>query len=165
VISAAVGPNGKVLSQVGARALQNNNGQSARDLASQLGNVEPVFDEVTTIANGTADAAVTALNLHDQYNFRGEEAAQAFLKGIYDVLKPGGVAVVIDHDGTEGANNSELHRMPSAAAREQLEKAGFEIVRESDILNTTADDHSLSSNDAILGRDTDQFLFIVRKPA
>lgn len=164
VISAAVGPNGKVLSQFGARPLQNNNGQAQRELAAQLGNVEPVFDEMSAIPEGVADAAVTALNLHDQYNFRGEEGAQRFLKDIYNVLKPGGVALVIDHNGDEGKDNGSLHRMPASAAREQIQKAGFEIVTESDILRTTADDHTLSSDSPILGRDTDQFLFVVRKP-
>src|SRR5690606_35768974 len=90
VISAAVGPNGKVLSQVGARALQNNNGQAQRDMAAELGNVEPVFTDMADIEPNVADAAVTALNFHDAYNFRGEEGAQAFLKDIYNVLKPGG---------------------------------------------------------------------------
>jgi predicted methyltransferase len=164
VLSAAVGPNGKVLSQVGARALQNNNGQAAKDLAASLGNVEPVFTDASEIPAGTADAAVTALNLHDNFN-RGEEAAQTFLKGIYNVLKPGGVALIIDHVGTEGANNQQLHRIPTAAARAQIEKAGFEIVTDSDILHTTADDHTLPSSDPILGHDTDQFVFVVRKPA
>ncbi|MDR2212727.1 MAG: class I SAM-dependent methyltransferase [Pseudomonadales bacterium] len=164
VISAAVGPNGKVLSQVGARALQNNNGQAARDMAAALGNVEPIFTDVAEIPAGSADAAVTALNFHDAYNGRGEEGGQAFLKGLYDVLKPGGVALFIDHEGDDGADNRALHRIPTEVARAQIIKAGFQIVAESDILNTTADDHTLSSSDPILGRDTDQFLFIVRKP-
>lgn len=31
-------------------------------------------------------------------------------------------------------------------------------------LRTTADDHTLSVDNPILGRDVDQFLFVVRKP-
>ena len=45
-----------------------------------------------------------------------------------------------------------------------IETAGFEIVTESDILRTTADDHTLSVDDPRLARDVDQFMFIVRKP-
>ena len=45
-----------------------------------------------------------------------------------------------------------------------LQQAGFEIVSEPDILRTTADDHTLSVDDPRLGRDIDQFMFIVRKP-
>lgn len=164
VISAAVGPNGKVLAQFGERPLQNNNGQAQRDMAAGLGNVEPVFAAMSEIPAGTADAAVTALNFHDAYNFRGDEGAQAFLKDIYNVLKPGGVAVIIDHEGSEGADNASLHRIPAAIARAQIETAGFTIVSESDILDNPADDHSVSSSDESLGRATDQFLFVVRKP-
>jgi predicted methyltransferase len=163
VLSAAVGPKGKVLSQVGARALQNNNGQAAKDMAAALGNVEPVFADVAEIPAGSVDAAVTALNLHDNFNFRGEEGAQTFLKGIYNILKPGGVALIIDHVGVDGADNNKLHRIPIATARAQIEKAGFEIVKDSDILRTTADKHDLASSDPILGRDTDQFVFVVRR--
>lgn len=164
VISAAVGPNGKVLAQFGERPLQNNNGQAQRDMAAELGNVEPVFTAMSGIPAGTADAAVTALNFHDAYNFRGEEGSQAFLKDIYNVLKSGGVAVIIDHEGTAGADNANLHRVPADIARAQIEQAGFTIVSESDILDNPADDHSVSSSDESLGRATDQFLFVVRKP-
>jgi predicted methyltransferase len=164
VLSVAVGANGKVLSQVGARPLQNNNGQAQRDMAAQLGNVEIVFDEMSTIPAGSADAAITAQNYHDAYNFRGEEGSQAFLKDIYNVLKSGGVAVIIDHEGTEGANNGELHRIPAPVAREQIVKAGFEIVSESDALDNPADDHSLGVREASVRGETDQFLIVVRKP-
>lgn len=165
VISAAVGPTGKVLSQLGTRPLQNNNGQAQRDMAAQLGNVEPVFADMADIQPGVADAAVTALNFHDAFNFRGEEGAQAFLKDIYNVLKPGGVAVIIDHEGNEGADNANLHRIPVSTTREQIRKAGFEIVRETDILDNPADDHTLPTSDPSLERATDQFMFIVRRPA
>jgi predicted methyltransferase len=165
VLSAAVGPNGKVLSQVGARPLQNNNGQAQKDMAAQLGNVEIVFDTVSSIPPGTADAAITAQNYHDAMNFRGEEGSQAFLKDIYNALKPGGVAVIIDHEGTVGANNQELHRIPKDVTREQILKAGFEVVSESDVLDNPDDDHSLGVREASVRGETDQFLFVVRKPA
>jgi predicted methyltransferase len=165
VLSAAVGPNGKVLSQVGARALETNNGQAQKDMAAELGNVEPVFGDMASIPAGSVDAALTAQNYHDAYNFRGEEGSQAFLKAIYDVLKPGGVAVIIDHEGNEGAANADLHRIPAATARAQAEAAGFEIVTESDVLNNPADDHTLGVRDEAVRGKTDQFLIVVRKPA
>jgi predicted methyltransferase len=164
VISAAVGPNGKVLAQFGTRPLETNNGQAQKDMAARLGNVEPVFATMAEIPANSADAAVTALNFHDAYNFRGEEGAQAFLKDIYNVLKPGGIAAIIDHEGAEGNDNQALHRLPPAIAREQILKAGFEIVSESDVLDNPEDDHSLEVRDTTLGRATDQFFFVVRKP-
>jgi predicted methyltransferase len=164
VISAAVGPNGKVVAQFGERALQTNNGQMQRDLAAELGNVEPIFAATATIPANSADAAITALNFHDAYNFRGEEGGKAFLKEIFDVLKPGGVAAIIDHEGTAGLDNAKLHRIPVETARALILATGFEIVSESDLLNNPADDHTLEVREGSLGRATDQFFFVVKKP-
>ena len=80
------------------------------------------------------------------------------------MLKPGGRAAIIDHVGVPTANNAQLHRMLPSDVKTWIQQAGFEIVTESDILRTTADDHTLSVEDPILGRDVDQFMFIVRKP-
>jgi predicted methyltransferase len=75
------------------------------------------------------------------------------------------MAVVIDHEGTAGMDNEELHRMVKADARRMITEAGFEIVEDSDLLHTAADDHTLHIMAPELGRDTDRFLFLVRKAA
>jgi predicted methyltransferase len=152
VLSAAVGPRGKVFAQFGPRGDDDDRARAAR-----LGNVEGVFEGVPTIGANIADRAVTALTLHHRDT--------AFLREIYDVLKPGGMAIVIDHEGSAGMNNEELHRGVKADARRMIQEAGFEIVEDSDLLHTTADDHSLHIMAPELGRDTDRFLFLVRKPA
>lgn len=159
VLSAAVGPTGKVLMQVGARA-----GEAQDAKAARLGNVEVIKVNMNEMNAGVADAAVTALNLHDAFNFRGEDGGTAFVQDIYNVLKPGGVAAIIDHEGTAGLNNADLHRIPAAEARRLLEKVGFEIVKESMVLDNPDDDHSMSVREDSLARNTDRFLFIVRKP-
>ena len=160
VLSAATGSSGKVIAQFGPRALQRENGQAQKDLAASLGNTEAFFGNVGELPANSVDAAVTALNMHHM----NAERAGPYLKEIYDVLKPGGRAAIIDHVGVPTANNAQLHRMLPSDVRTWLQQTGFEIVTESDILRTTADDHTLSVEDPILGRDVDQFLFIVRKP-
>jgi predicted methyltransferase len=160
VLSAATGPNGKVISQFGPRALQNNNGQAQKDLAASLGNTEAFFGNVSEIAPNSIDAAVTALNMHHM----NAERAMPYLRELLAVLKPGARAAIIDHVGSADIDNSRLHRIVPAQVREWIEEAGFEIVADSDILRTTADDHTLSVDNPILGRDTDQFMYIVRKP-
>lgn len=160
VLSAATGPSGKVIAQFGPRALQRENGQEQKNLAASLGNTEAFFGNVAELPANSVDAAVTALNMHHM----NAERAGPYLREILAVLKPGGRAAIIDHVGVPTANNAQLHRMLPSDVRTWLQQAGFEITAESDILHTTADDHTLSAEDPILGRDVDQFLFIVRKP-
>ena len=160
VLSAATGPSGKVIAQFGPRALQRENGQAQKDLAASLGNTEAFFGNVAEIPAGSVDRAVTALNMHHM----NAERAGPYLKDLLTVLKPGGRAAIIDHVGTPQNNNAQLHRMLPSDVKTWLQTAGFEIVAESDILRTTADDHTLSVDDPRLGRDVDQFMFIVRKP-
>ena len=160
VLSAATGPSGKVIAQFGPRALQRENGQEPKNLAASLGNTEAFFGNVAEIPANSVDAAVTALNMHHM----NAERAGPYLREILAALKPGGRAAIIDHVGVAGANNGMLHRMLPSDVKTWIQQAGFEIVAEPDILRTTADDHTLSVEDPILGRDVDQFMFIVRKP-
>jgi predicted methyltransferase len=160
VLSAATGPGGKVIAQFGPRALQREDGKGPKDLAASLGNTEAFFGNVAELPANSVDAAVTALNMHHM----NAERAAPYLKEIYNVLKPGGRAAIIDHVGVAQVDNSRLHRMLPSDVKAWLQQAGFEIVTESDILRTTADDHTMSAEDPILGRDVDQFLFVVRKP-
>jgi predicted methyltransferase len=160
VLSAATGPSGKVIAQFGPRALQRENGQEQKNLAASLGNTEAFFGNVADLPPNSIDAAVTALNMHHM----NAERAGPYLKELLGALKPGGRAAIIDHIGVPTANNAQLHRMLPSDVKTWIQQAGFEIVTESDILRTTADDHTRSADDPILGRDVDQFLFIVRKP-
>ena len=165
VLSAAVGASGTVYSQAGPRVLNNEQAKAAAEAkAVRLGNVEVVFDNVSDMQPGIADAALTALNLHDALNFRGEDGAKSMLMDMYNVLKPGGVAAIIDHEGDAGMDNGNLHRMPVADAKRLAEAVGFEVVKESMVLHSYADDHSLPTRDPSLARNTDRFLLIVRKP-
>lgn len=160
VLSAATGPSGKVIAQFGPRALERENGKAQKDLAASLGNTEAFFGNVGELPANSVDAAVTALNMHHM----NAERAGPYLKDIYNVLKPGGKAAIIDHVGLREVDNSQLHRIVPADVKAWVEQAGFRVVTDSDILRTTADDHKLSATDPILGRDVDQFLFIVQKP-
>jgi predicted methyltransferase len=165
VLSAAVGPSGKVLAQ-NPEFFVSQPGFVEREKArhDRLGNVQAVHGELAAAGIvAQADAAITALNLHDLYNGQnGEATAVAFAKGIYDALKPGGVFGVIDHVGIAGQNNAQFHRLEIAQARDVLTKAGFTIEAESDILRNPGDDHTKPVRD--MARRSDQFLIRARKP-
>ncbi len=165
VLSAAVGPSGKVLAQnPDFFVSQPNFAATEKARHDRLGNVQAVHGELAAAGIvAQADAAVTALNLHDIYNSQGGEAAAvAFAKGVYDALKPGAIFGVIDHVGIEGQNNAQFHRLQVAQARDVLTKAGFRIEAESDILRNPGDNHTKPVRD-MAGR-TDQFLIRARKP-
>lgn len=160
VLSAAVGSSGKVIMQEGPRALETEQGAGPKATAAALGNVEVSFENLNGVGTNVADAAINALNLHHSNDERGIAA----MKDLFQVLKPGGVAAVIDHVATADSP-ANVHRILPATVKGWIEAAGLEVVEESDILRTTADDHKLPVFAPELGRDTDQFLFVVRKPA
>jgi predicted methyltransferase len=166
VLSAAVGPSGKVYGQNPTFFTSRpgfDDAEKARN--DRLKNVTPIHGEIPEAKlNGTIDAAITALNLHDIYNMNGEAAAVTLAKGVFDALKPGGVFGVIDHVGIAGQDNKAFHRIEIQQAKDVLTKAGFTIEAESDILKNPADDHTKGVRDASVARHTDQFLIRARKP-
>jgi len=166
VLSAAVGASGKVYMQNPA-FMTSRPGYEEREEAKldRLGNVEPLHGDLGDggIA-GEVDVAITSMNFHDQYNSGGLEAGTAFLRSIYDVLKPGGVLGVIDHVGMAGQDNSELHRVEPEAAKEALENAGFTVEDESDALANPDDPHTVGVRDESVSGRTDKFLIRARKP-
>jgi predicted methyltransferase len=166
VLSAAVGPTGKVYSQ-NPDFFVNREGfmDAEKALVDELGNVEPLHGDVAGI-DGKIDVALTNQNLHDIYNNGGEAGALGLLKSVYTALKPGGVFGVIDHQGA--THNDELnkqnHRMEASVAKDLLQKAGFTIEAESDLLHNPADDHMHGTMDESLHGNSDRFLIKARKP-
>jgi len=160
VLSAAVGSSGHVVAQFGPRALQRNNGEAQKEIVANLGNTEAFFGNVGEYAANSIDRAVTALNIHHN----NAERAAPYFQEIYNVLKPGGMVAVIDHIGMPGMENGMMHRMLKSDAQAWIESAGFEIVVDSELLRTNADDHERSISDPIYGRDVDRFFFVARKP-
>src|SRR5688500_17204779 len=138
VLSAAVGPSGKVIMQEGPRALEREQGAGPKATAAALGNVEVSFEDLGNVGTSVADVAVTALNLHHANDERGIAA----MKDLFKVLKPGGVAAVIDHVATADSP-ANTHRILPATVKGWIEAAGLVVEQESDILRTTADDHML----------------------
>jgi len=163
VLSAAVGADGQVIAHNSPRRRDRTEaGITAK--ADRLGNITPLFADIGSLGiDGEVDAAFTALNLHDMFN-RSAENGRAYLADAFMALKPGGVFGVIDHEGSAGQNNAELHRIEAAVAKEALEAVGFVVEEVSDILDNPADDHTLHMRDESLERNTDRFLIRARKP-
>lgn len=171
VLSVAVGPNGKVYAQNPPIALQLRDGMYAKQITDRLaGNRLPNVVRVdadlpasSQIAPGSVDVAITAMNYHDVRN-RNPDDGVGILKAIYTMLKPDGVLGVTDHVGNDGANNTQLHRIPKHFLLEDAKAAGFTVDGESDVLAHAADDHTKVVFDPTLRGKTDQFVVRLRKP-
>lgn len=163
VLAAAVGPTGKVIAQNPARFAERSAPAQALKIERHP-NIMPLTAENADGygINGQADAAWTALNLHDNAN-ASREGGLAYLGAIYDALKPGAVLAVIDHEGSAGADNQALHRIDVGTAIGLIEEAGFVVEAQAYMLNNPADDHTLHQRET--ERNSDRFVLKARKPA
>src|SRR3546814_13801556 len=95
------------------------------------------------------DVVFTAQNYHDYPNeFMGPTDPAVLNKAVFDMLKPGGLYVVIDHVAEAGSgmrDTGTLHRIDPAVVKQQVEAAGFEYRAESDVLPHEAADHTLQA--------------------
>jgi len=171
VLSLAVGPDGHVTSHNTAFALQIRDGVNEKALVERIAdgrlpNVTRLNKEVAELVpeDGPFDAAITALNLHDIYNRGGEEAAVGAMRGFYSILKPGGIFGLIDHQGLEGQDNAELHRMLKTDAIRVAEAAGFIVEEDSDVLHSDIDDMTQHMRTEGIRGFTNRFLLKLRKP-
>ncbi|HTU11668.1 MAG TPA: methyltransferase domain-containing protein [Allosphingosinicella sp.] len=174
IMARAVGPRGSVLGW-NPTAFTGDESRQALAAARQR---SPNFNFVVTQASGFAlpsaafDFAMINLNYHDTYfelprrDFRMEP--EAFLRAVFQSLKPGGTIAVIDHVANPGGETravvSQLHRIDPATVRADFERAGFVFDGESDLLRNPGDDHSKSVFDPSIRGRTDRFVYRFRRP-
>ena len=171
VLSEAVGPEGTVYAEnpqwlveaMGGRMIQ---GLEKRLAGDRLPNVIRADNGLTSglIKPNSVDVALTALNIHDTYYRDGEEATVELMKQVKNVLKPGGVFIVIDHIGNPDGDNAKLHRIPEQIVKDLAVKAGFEIAGEGDMLRHPEDDHTKMVFAKGMRGNTDRFVLKLRKP-
>lgn len=86
------------------------------------------------------DIVVSSLVYHDTVWLGGDRAKMNL--AVFNALKPGGVYVVIDHNGRTGSGTSEvmsLHRIEESVVRSEVEAAGFELADEGMFLRNPED--------------------------
>lgn len=172
VLSAAVGPRGKVYAHNIDFVLKMRDGMnekilSARLAGDRLPNVQRLDREFEDLGlePESIDVFFTALNLHDIIDGRGPETTAVVLEQIHEALKPDGFLAVVDHAGAPGqdAANKAAHRIEEARAVAALEAAGFEIEATSDILRNPDDDLSANVFTPGVRGHTDRFVLRARK--
>lgn len=167
VFSGIVGPEGKVYLAVPTPMEKYS--EETKALPDALANTELLMQPADALSAPTpVDVVFTAQNYHDYPNeFMGPTDPAVLNKAVFDMLKPGGLYVVIDHVAEAGSgmrDTGTLHRIDPAVVRQQVEAAGFEYRAESDVLRNEADDHTLKVFDPSVRGHTDQFVYRFRKP-
>lgn len=119
------------------------------------------------------DAAMLVMSYHDLYLVDEENGwpvidVAGYLAEIRKGLRAGGTFTIIDHVGAAGISAEEsgnsVHRIDPALVVTEMQKAGFKLVGESDLLRNPDDDHSqLVFADGIRGK-TDRFLMVFESP-
>ena len=176
VMGRAVGPSGSVLAWEPANFYSENNRRELAALHDRTPNVTIVASpaNLLSLPREAFDFAMINLNYHDtywesaRYGFPRVDPA-AFLRTVFESLKPGGTIAVVDHVANAGGDTRQvveaLHRIDPAVVRADFERAGFEYVGESNLLRNPEDDHSKNVFDPSIRGRTDRFAYRFRRPA
>jgi predicted methyltransferase len=173
IFSKLVGPTGKVYAvwpQSYAR-LATGNVATLQQLSADkyYGNIVTLVQPTTTLtAPELLDVVWTSQNYHDYPDeFMGKGDPSVLNKAAFEILKPGGTYIVIDHRAEPGVgmrDTERFHRIDPDTVRTQVEAAGFTFAGESKVLNNPADPLNIPVFDkAIRGR-TSQFAYKFTKP-
>jgi predicted methyltransferase len=162
-----VGPDGRVYAGnnpfFGRFFGEAFNALLAEPAFSKVVRIDGAVDRLALPADGSLDAAIMVMAYHDL--FLVDEDRGALNRAVFAALKPGGVYGIVDHaaaPGTGSTKAEELHRIDKQVVIDEIEKAGFKLVREADFLRNAADDHSKKIFD--LGGATDRFVLRFEKP-
>ncbi len=172
ILSKAVGPTGKVITQNPAEFAYSAPAMAERRAAGHLANVTDTtthFDKLD-VADGSVDRVLWILGPHELYYVpKGStglgDATKAYAE-IARVLKPGGEFIAMDHAANAGSPDTTggtIHRIDPAIVLASAKAAGFTLEAKSDILANPDDDRTKMVYDPSVRRHTDQFLFRFRK--
>lgn len=172
ILSAAVGPTGKVITQNPAEFTYSAPALAARRQAGGLKNVSDTtsrFDELK-VPDHSVDKVLWILGPHELYYTPKDskglgDPAKAYAE-IARVLKPGGTFIAMDHAANPGApttTGGTVHRIDPAVVLASAKAAGFKLEAQSPVLANPSDDRSKMVFDATVRRHTDQFLFRFKK--
>ncbi|MEP7210649.1 MAG: methyltransferase [Alphaproteobacteria bacterium] len=166
IFSKAVGPSGKVYAMGPAGQLVRF--KAIADDKANYPNVQVVPMEGGGIKSPEPlDLVWTSQNYHDLKNLPAPFDINAYNKGVYDALKPGGLYIVLDHSAKPDAAvdvTNKLHRIQQDVVKKEVLAAGFIFVAEDNALRNPADKREKMVFDPSLRGKTDQFVMKFKKP-
>jgi predicted methyltransferase len=132
-------------------------------------NVHDAVSNATSLnVTAKADLVWTSQNYHDVHIAGGAAATAQLNKSVFDVLKPGGLYVVLDHQAAAGQDDAamaKLHRIEKTMVIKEVTAAGFVLDGELTVLSNPADPHTIGVFDPSIRGKTDQFVLRFKKPA
>ena len=169
IFTKAVAPGGHVYAFAAAPAA----GRPAPGFAA-LGTDANYKDNLTVVmgpldqikAPKPVDVVWTSQNYHDM----PAATRGAVNKAVFNILKPGGTYIVLDHSAVLGTGNyamdarPALHRIDENQVKLEVLQAGFKLVGEDDALRNPKDDRTKAVFDGSIRGDTDQFVLKFQKP-
>ena len=170
VLSEMVGPQGTVYGHNNpwlADRITEGTPLGPRIESSGLTNVKEVVSELEDpgIPDSSLDQAYMVLFYHDTY-WLGTDR-DAMNAAIYKALKPGGIYGVIDHHAAPGMGVTDVrgnHRIERHVVVEEVQKAGFELVGETDVLENLNDPLNVIVFQPDLRGETHRFVLKFQKP-
>ena len=173
VFSRIVGPSGHVYT-----VWPNEMAKfSAKDFVEWQGLAKSTYTNVSLLKQPAAQLSVpqkvdivfTSQNYHDYHDpFMGPVDMKKFDKQVFDVLKPGGVFIVIDHIAPAGSGTSDtntLHRIDPEVVKQEVESAGLVFDGSSDALVNPKGPLDIKVFDPSIRGHTSQFIYRFKKPA
>ena len=173
IFAKLVGPQGKVYAVWPERygRLAKGNVDTLHKLSADryYGNIVTEVQPSTTLAaREPLDVVWTSQNYHDYPDeFMGKGDPSILNKAVFNILKPGGTYIVIDHmaQARSGMRDTErFHRIDPATVKQQVEAAGFRFAGESKVLNNPADPLDIPVFDKAIRGHTSQFAYRFVKP-
>jgi len=167
ILSAAVGPNGKVdLYDMPYMETINDatkKGKAFSDAHANTSYTVVHYNDIKLAPD--LDGVYNILYYHDLQPLMVDTAAMN--AKIFAALKPGGVYFVIDHQAEAGSgwrDAGTIHRMAKQTIIDEVTAAGFVLATDSDLLANAEDDRSKMVFAPGTRRHTDQAVLLFRKP-
>ena len=174
ILSGVVGPKGRVFAVSPPKRPNAPEGSPDPGAATQAIAADAHYSNVTALSQRLtemsvpepADVVWTSLNYHDVHNIPNADLL-AFNKAMFNLLKPGGTYLVLDHAAEAGSgvrDTQKLHRIDPAAVKEEVTAAGFKFDAQGTFLHNPDDPHTAAVFDPSIRGKTDQFIMKFTRP-
>jgi predicted methyltransferase len=165
MLAEVVGPKGMIYMYDTPDVDEKFGGNSRKFAAAHPNTKYEAVDYNKIVIPKGIDIVWSVLNYHEML-MRGVDMTP-FHDKLFKAMRPGAVYLIVDHAGVIGADLKDtlpLHRVDPSVVRSGVQAAGFELVLESRMLERTDDDHKWKVYTDGKADQTDQMVYMFRKP-